>query len=130
MAEGRVPEDFALVAAQIVFEVGQTPAVRLNEEVRAVARFIAARAITKGEDVMVDDLAGLEGVELTDEDPNAGHLTVLRMHDGWGVAFDFRYNAERVAAHRQTAREFLDTARSALEGRSARRVQREPIRRR
>lgn len=69
MAEGRVPEDFALVAAQIVFEVGHTTAVRLNEEVRAVARFIAARAIAKGEDVMVDDLAGLEGVELTDEDP-------------------------------------------------------------
>ena len=33
-----------------------------------------------------------------------------------GVAFDFRYNAERAATHRQTAREFLDTARSALEG--------------
>ncbi len=116
MAEGRVPEDFALVAAQIVFEVGQAPAVRLNEEVRAVARFIAARAIAKGEDVMVDDLAGLEGVELTDEDPNAGHLTVLRVRDGWAVAFDLRYNAERVAAHRDTAREFLDTARFALEG--------------
>ncbi|MDQ4071501.1 MAG: hypothetical protein M3088_01315, partial [Actinomycetota bacterium] len=36
----------------------------------------AARAIAKGEDVMVDDFAGLEGVELTDADPNAGHLTV------------------------------------------------------
>ena len=116
MADRRVSERFELVAAQIVFEVGQTPAVRLNEEVRAVARFIAGRALAKGEPVMVDDLAGLEGVELTDEDPNAGHLTVLRVRDGWGVAFDFRYNAERIAAHRQTAREFLDTARFALEG--------------
>lgn len=116
MANGQAPKNFALYMAQVIFEVGVAPTGRLNEEVRAVARFIAARSLAQREHVRIEDIAGLAGVELTDEDPNAGHLTVIRVRDGWGLAFDFRYNADRVAAHRRTAREFLDTAAWALAG--------------
>ncbi len=55
---GQLPEDFALHGAQVIFGMEEgPPEVRLNDEVRAVATVVAARAIAKGEPVTDADIA-------------------------------------------------------------------------
>jgi uncharacterized protein (UPF0332 family) len=114
-ADGSLGDDFELRAAQVIFEPDAPPYARLNDEARAIMNVRAARDIEKGELITHGDIHGIESVRLTDADPNAGHITLILRPGGWHVSFDFRYNAERIAEHQQTARQFLDTARSALE---------------
>lgn len=115
---GEIETPFQLVAAQVVMEVGVSPTVRLNDEVRAVARVRAARPIERGESVTHDDFTDIEEIQLTDDDPNAAHVTLLLHQGQWIIAFDFRYNAERVAAQLEASSEFLKGAHSEFaEGR-------------
>src|SRR5215207_4746465 len=108
---GRLPDDFALTRAQVIMNLDtNAPEVRFNKEIKAVAQFSAARAIEVGEDVTEADVDSIEDIMLTDEDPNAGHLTMMLFKGRWIIAFDFRYNAMRIAATVRAAREFLDSA--------------------
>lgn len=101
-------------AAQVVMTVGQPVQVRLNDEVRAVLRAVAARPIAKGESVAPRDLRAVEDIALTDHDPNSAHITMVLLDAGWSIAFDFRYNRAEVARHLGAAAEFLATANDAL----------------
>jgi HEPN domain-containing protein len=114
---GTLPDDFAVRRAQVIMNIdAHAPEVRFNEEIKALARARAARAIDAGEEVTEADLEGIEDIVLTDQDPNAGHLTMMLFKGHWIIAFDFRYNAGRVACTVGAAREFLDSAAySALE---------------
>ena len=113
---GNLPDDFVLTAVQVIMNLdADAPEVRFNEEVKAVAQGRATRAIEEGEDVTEADLEGIEDIMLTDQDPNAGHLTMMFFKGHWLIAFDFRYNATRVAGTLGAAREFLDAATYALE---------------
>jgi hypothetical protein len=117
---GTLAHDFQLRQVQVLLEVDQPPTVRLNEEVRAVVRAVAQRAIQPGEEVGEEDLGDIATILLTDADPNAGHVTMVLHRGAWWIAFDFRYNAGRVNEHIQAAREFLDSATADLEGRRLR----------
>jgi hypothetical protein len=86
-------------AFQVVFEDNGAHQIRLNTEVRAVARAIATRAVAKGEPLTAEDISDVQQVELTDADPNAAHFTALLIGDGWTLAFDARYNAGRISEH-------------------------------
>lgn len=97
-------------AAQVVMTVGQPIQVRLNDEVRAVLRAVAARPIAKGEKVAPRDLRAVEDIALTDDDPNSAHVTMVLVDEGWSIAFDFRYNRTEVARHLDIAAEFLAAA--------------------
>jgi hypothetical protein len=115
-AVGELPEDYALRGAQVLFGIDEgPPEVRLNEEVKAVAVVTAARAIAKGKAVSESDLAGYEEIVLTEQDPDAGHITIVSHRGGWTLAFDFRRNASRIAEHSEVAGQFLETARWARE---------------
>ena len=115
---GQLEDGFALAAAQIIFNADtEAPEIRLNDQVRAVLKARAARPIEKGERVTTQDFTEYVDLELTEEDPNAAHLTILRGPRGhWWLTFDFRYNAERIAQTLATAREFLEAATAALGG--------------
>jgi HEPN domain-containing protein len=113
---GRLPDGFKLHAAQVIFDMElDAPEVRLNDEVKAALQIRVDRAIEPGEPVRWADVTELVDLQLTDQDPNAGHLTVLSRPDGWWITFDFRYNATRIAETLQAATEFLASARSALD---------------
>lgn len=113
---GSLSDNFVLTRAQIIMNVdADAPEVRLNEEIKAVGRFRAARAIEAGEEIAEDDVEDLEDIILTDQDPNAGHLTMMLFKGRWLLAFDFRYNAARVEATMDAAREFLEVASLAFE---------------
>lgn len=113
--EGVLLEDFALFAAQVIINFDQPTAVRLNEEVKAAVVGTFSKLVEEGTQVSIDELDSITGVELTNRDPNAGHLTVLFHKGSWFVAFDFRYNAAICADHLAIARGFLDAARFSLD---------------
>ena len=109
-AAGTLPEDFALSAAQVIFSDAEIPEVRLNEEVKAAVLVEANRDVVAGEEITADDIAAYKDIILTDDDPNAGHITIVPYQGHWGLAFDFRRNAAHIGAHVEAARQFLDTA--------------------
>lgn len=109
-AAGDLPEDFALSAAQVILGDAEIPEVRLNEEVKAAILVEASRDVTAGEEITADDIAAYKDIILTEDDPNAGHITIVSYLGQWGLAFDFRRNAAHIGKHIERSREFLDTA--------------------
>ena len=113
---GRLPDDFAISRAQVIMNLdADVPEVRFDEEVKVLAEAEWAREVEVGEDVTEADVERIKDLMLTDHDPNAGHLTMMLFKGRWIIAFDFRYNATRVAATLDAAREFLDGAISAVD---------------
>jgi hypothetical protein len=113
--DGQLPADFAPYRMQVIFRFGSLPEVRLNEEVRGRAVARPGRPVVVGEEVALDELEALLSVQLTDQDPNAGHFTLIRHRENWVLSFDFRYNAASSRQHAALAREFLNVATYALE---------------
>lgn len=113
---GRLPDGFILYAAQVLMDLDTAaPTVRLNAEVKVVLKVRTTRPVKKGERLTARDFSDIEDVELTDLDPNAGHLTMI-LHDRvWVLKFDFRYNAARIAKTLRAAKEFLECAAWCLE---------------
>jgi hypothetical protein len=127
---GRISGPFALRAAQIVIKPdGSVPVVRLNDEVQGIIMATPTRAIEAGESVFESDIAEINEVRLTEQDGNAGHITLLRLKDKWIIAFDFRYNRRRIKTTLAIAEEFLVTAKAALEGSSTSSSDRYPLQR-
>lgn len=115
--EGVLSDGFVLERAQVIFNHGVPPEVLLNEEIRGVIEVEVAEGVEKapGDPVIESDIKTVTGIELTDEDPNAGHITLLRWRGSWLLGFDFRYNARHIAEYLAAAKDFLHTARLALE---------------
>ena len=114
---GTLPANFRLESAQVIMNVGQHRVIRLNDEVRALMK-TKVRPDAKpqmGAPVYWDEIEGIEDFQLTEEDPNAGHATILRASDGWLLFFDFRYNGQRVADVLAAADEFLAMSEYAKE---------------
>src|ERR1041385_5443813 len=114
-ADGRITGEFALLAAQVIMNVDSSPEVRLNGEVKAALRLKANQPIEPGGEIRLGENIEIEDVNLTDFDPNAGHVTMLLHGNTWLLRFDFRYNARRVEETLRLAREFLDAAKFGLE---------------
>lgn len=113
LASGELPADEPLYRVQVVFNVDTDPEVRLNREVRGYANVRAARPIEAGEEVTLADIAGFEGYVLSEDDPNAAHVTLLRHGETWGLTWDSHYNAQRIAEHIKAAEEYVRGAEDA-----------------
>jgi uncharacterized protein (UPF0332 family) len=111
---GQVPPNFQLWSAQVVFEVDAPVKVRLNNEVRAMMKVRATRAVAKGEAVGMNDFSEIVSIELTEIDPNAGHITIIAHQGIWYLTWDTRYNAQRIATTIATAKEFIESAQDNL----------------
>jgi len=110
-----LPDGFVLYAVQVILNHDAPIEVRLNDEVdaRVIGNF--SREVADGEEISLDDLENIVDVQLTDRDPNAGHVTLLVHKGKWVGRFDFRYNASKSRGHIGAAREFLDAARGSLQ---------------
>jgi hypothetical protein len=91
----------------------QARVVRLNEEVKAVmlvkVHDTAKPDMGPGKPVYWDQIEDISDIQITEHDPNAGHVTLVGAPDGrWLVVFDFRYNTERVREVVLAADEFLN----------------------
>jgi len=113
-AIGELPHPVDLRAAQIIFYPdGKKPTVRINSEVKAVGKMKLKPGIEKdyGDKVYANELEGLEELTLTDEDdPDCGHVTILRLNGTWLMAFDFIYNKSLAKKTIETAKEFIEAA--------------------
>jgi hypothetical protein len=106
---GKLPDTFVLESAQVIMNVGSPTVVRLNGEVKAFMKVVPKGFPGQpGATVYWDEIERVEDFQLTEDDPNAGHATMLRAGDGrWRLFFDFRYNAQRVGELLRAAEEFL-----------------------
>lgn len=116
-AEGSLPDEFALVAVQVVLRLGEEPEVRLNDEAQIIGEAEVEPPVERGDRLELSP-EQIQSLRPTADDPNAAHITMLRASPSspkWKVSFDFRYNAERVAQNLEAAREFLHAAEESLE---------------
>lgn len=107
---GHAEKPMPLWRAQVIFHVSAAPLVRLNEEVRGTMWARATRDMVEGEDVYAEDFDEVSAIDVSDDDPNAAHITLLLHNDSWIGAFDFRYNGVRAQEHLTAADEFLAAA--------------------
>lgn len=115
--EKRIPNDFELRAAQIIFSLDKGwNKVRLNGEVKAKIKCKKKLQKNKGDLIYENEIEikNIESIELTEKDPNSAHITLLRVKNEWIIAFDFRYNKKRIKNHIQAAKEFYDSAKDNL----------------
>lgn len=108
---------FNLFAAQIIFfPDGRKPEVRLNAEVKAISEVILKDGQNRkpGDIVPLNDVIGIEKIKLIDhDDPDCGHVTLLKLNKSWHFTFDFRYNKNLSASHSKAANEFYEAAETA-----------------
>jgi uncharacterized protein (UPF0332 family) len=116
MAAGQLPTPFRLSAWQLILDAEtKVSEVRLNEEVRAAVRWRRPREIARDEIKIGEVGETMLEILLTDQDPDAAHITALATSDGgWHMSSDFRPNAHQAAHRAAAAREFLAVAEFAL----------------
>jgi hypothetical protein len=113
---GIIPDDFRVRAFQVVFPgKGRDNIVRLNGEVKAVAKYRAAGPLEKGQqiEVLPERVGRFELPD--DDDPDAAHLTSVQLGDKWVTSFDFTYNRQRAEQHAAASKEFLSLGRIAIQ---------------
>jgi uncharacterized protein (UPF0332 family) len=115
---GSIPKPYDLKGAQVIFHAdGRPNEIRLNEEVRAVGelKFKDGLSKKKGNPVYLHEVESFESFYLPDsEDPNCGHITLMRLGDQWTLAFDFLYNKKIAGEHLSAANQFITAAKKAL----------------
>lgn len=77
------------------------------------AKVVAARDLAAGEDVMIEDIAGITGYEPRVEDVGVPHVTAFAHRDGRSLVFEFSSGHPRKTDFLERARQFLITAREA-----------------
>ncbi len=116
-ASGSLPTPFHVWAVQVLLEVGNPPSIFFNDQLKGVLQAQIPPdfklPVERGAELRFDELGDIVGMQLTNDQPNAGHLTAILHRNTWYLLFDFRYNAARVARHLSVAREFLSAAESA-----------------
>src|SRR5581483_8422317 len=115
IADGRLTRGFPFIAAQIIFNMGGgPPKVRINEEVKAYVKAKSANGgFEAGKTVRSDEVEDVHGMSLTEEDPNAGHVTILNLNGKLYFSFNFLYNATLVRETLVAVDEFMESARTA-----------------
>ncbi len=109
-----LPKNFKLRMAQIVMNVGKPPIIRLNDEIKAQLVVRVTRNVVAGDPVSTADIDEIENLKLTEDDPDAGHITIILHKNRWFISFNFHYNSSKVRNHIEAAHEFLETAQNAL----------------
>jgi len=111
---GELPKPLDLRVAQVMlFPDERKPLVRINEEVRAIAKvkYKSGIAKQKGDAIYDSDIEDLEDVKLgPDDDPDCGHIFLYRLGGGTFLYFDFRRNRALAANHIERARDFHHVA--------------------
>ncbi len=117
----RLSSDFRLTRAQVIFSKDRNISkVRLNNQVKAIVKAKVNREVKKGEEIHEFDINEIKNIELTNKDPNVGHVTLLLFRNKWFISFDFRYNKKRVKDRLEAAKEFYDSSKENLENKRLR----------
>jgi HEPN domain-containing protein len=112
-SQGALAPDFRVHAFQILLASandGRANTVRLNEEVKAVAKIRSSQAIRAGEPVYTHDVEAIEEITLLETEANHAHITGIDLRGTWVVRLDLRYDKKRAEEHLEAANDFLETA--------------------
>ena len=120
LSTGQLNQNFFLHAAQLIQPEEGKNIVRLNEEVRGMARVRVNRPVHKGEQVLVSDIRNFVSFDLEDDELDAAHFTLLWDGEGWIASFDFRAGRAKSAGMLKVASQFLDAAKFSATRRHAR----------
>lgn len=118
--DGRINNGFILRAAQVILSRDKGNSTRLNEEVKAIAKSIAAKPIKKNDLVFEEDIKNIESIQLIESDKNCAHITLLLFKNQWLIFTDFRYDKEDSKKHIDASKEFYDSATENLKNRRLR----------
>jgi HEPN domain-containing protein len=113
--EGIIKKGIPITKMQIIFSLDDGNKIRLNEEVKSIITGKTTRDIKKGEIVYETDINQIENIQLTEEDGNCGHITLLLFKDNWIIRFDAIYNKEVIKKHIEASKEFYESAKENLE---------------
>ena len=114
VARGEIAIGFQIQIAQVVLNPKYPPIVRFNDEVRLEALIQAPRDLAKGDPVFLHEFGLVQSVELTREEMDCGHATIIVTPLGTQLFFNFRYGRDRAAQFTDAAEEFLETAADAI----------------
>jgi hypothetical protein len=119
---GLIDTSFGISVAQVVFNEDERWEVRFNDEVDGHIEAVAPVEIDAGQEVMMSMIGEIKAFDLTEDDPNAAHITVFYRgeQDGWLIVSDLRFNATLAGDHIDAAREFFEAAERALEANALR----------
>ncbi|MCH8814507.1 MAG: hypothetical protein IH957_05320 [Chloroflexi bacterium] len=109
---GLMGSEFELRALQVVMipPPNERIIIRLNEEVAPIARYRVDGPVKEGQRIEIDP-SRVQGFSLgPEDDPNAGHFTMMRLAESWLIHFDFTYNRQRAQEYLKAAREYLRSA--------------------
>lgn len=115
-AAGLLPPDFAVYAAQVILDPGtEPPKIRFNEEVKFLVKGSFTKEVRANDPVCLNEIKDIERIDLTEEDMNCGHASMMLSLAGWHCTFDFRYNAGRIKTHLDAASEYIEVADFSLD---------------
>jgi hypothetical protein len=117
--DGKLPTNFALTQAQVIFAGdGSRPIIRLNDEAKIKAKVKLKEGIrcNKGDLIKLSDIDHIAMIRLPDdEEEKYAHLSMIVINREILFTFDFRYNKGYARNCFNTARQFFDSAKDALE---------------
>ena len=95
--EGTIPTEppYTLHKAQVLIGADGTKIVRLNNEVKILAKAKTTKPITKGQVLYESDIETIEELLLIEEERDLGHFTFIKFKNSWILAFSFIYDTSK-----------------------------------
>ncbi len=112
--DGRIPPEFVLNQAQVIFDINKPPSVRLNDEVKCVMRAVVKNPVQFGDVIGVNKFHRITNIELTEDDKDSGHVTIIILPESIFISANFIYNSSKVETTLNSAEKFLDSARASM----------------
>jgi hypothetical protein len=117
---GRVDDSFLVTRAQVVlYPDGREPVIRFNDEIAgmAIARLgpgSIGREYTAGSPLFTHEIESIERFELPAEEADAGHITMIGLHDKIALFFDARRNRGRASGLLERSKQFFESAEASF----------------
>jgi len=112
---GKLPQNFILDKAQVLFCLGSPPIVRLNEEVKIQVKVRVNRTVKKGELVYAKDISEIAELKNVDEEQDFAFLILIKLAGKMYMAFNFEHNVTKSKQYLSLGASFLESAKRELE---------------
>lgn len=116
VASGERDPDALVFAFQVLFPDDAPPAVRLDREIGGEMEVIAAREVSKGDEISAHDFKGVTEYRPAERDAGIPHVTAFAHREGWSLVFEFAGGDPSRHSVYERGVDFLETARDALDG--------------
>lgn len=112
---GELKSPLNIQSAQVIFfpDDERKTQVRINSEIKGTIKVKPKPGFSKknGEPVFSNEIESIENFSLSkDDDPDCGHITLLRINNDWSIYFDLRYNKALSIKHMEAAEQFYQSA--------------------